>query len=94
MSRGRKTGIMVGTALLTAVLALSTVYAGSVLAEKEGVGESREVFQLSVGDGPGQIGYEGTWRETTKWGLGAPGRSLCWPMGRSLFSMGRTRGFW
>lgn len=40
-----------------AVLVLSTVYAGSVLAEKEGVGESREVFQLSVGDGPGQIGY-------------------------------------
>ena len=68
MSRGKKTGAWLAAAALCAALAVSAVYVGSVLAGKKGVGEQTEVFALSIGSGPAQIGYVEADSDLDAWG--------------------------
>jgi hypothetical protein len=55
-------------ALLAAILTLTFVVAGSVLASQSKVGTEAEVFSLGVGSGAGQIGYVAATDDTDAWG--------------------------
>ncbi|MBN1461719.1 MAG: hypothetical protein JXA57_19485 [Armatimonadetes bacterium] len=71
MLRRRKLRVAVGMALLAAVLTLSFIVAGSVVAGQSKVGTEAEVFSLGVGNGPGQIGYVAASDENDAWGPGS-----------------------
>ena len=60
--------MLAATALLVAALIVVLVYVGSVVAGKKGVGEATEVFALSIGSGPAEIGYAEATEEEEAWG--------------------------
>jgi hypothetical protein len=68
MSRGRRDAVLAATALLLTALIVVLVYVGSVAAGKKGVGQATEMFALSVGSGPAQIGYAEASEEEEAWG--------------------------
>jgi hypothetical protein len=51
-----------------AVLTVSVVFVSSVMAGKMGVGVETEVFALSIGSGPGQVGYVESNGDVDAWG--------------------------